>query len=124
MNHRDDNPILIYVTDAWNRKVRVNKNALDDPGRLVIPVYNRFGIRIYDQKSFDPNKHLGICSIHKGNIVGTPEYEESQKAVKALEEKWASEEPEPAPDYPTVKGEGAPQYTFLPGKEVQLSLKL
>ena len=120
ISHRDANPVLIYVTDRWGNKVRVNQNALNDPDRLSIPVYNKNGVKITDQKTYNPALHLSSAKIHKANIVGTREYEEDQKALEELNERWAKKD---QPQEPLkVPGEGAPQYTFYAGKDVQLSL--
>lgn len=75
---------LIYVTDPYGRKVRVNKDDLDNPKRHALPIYNRFGVRITAMRSYDPSKHGGMTHIIRANIVGTPEYEESQRAYLAL----------------------------------------
>ena len=116
---RDENPILISVIDRWGVKVRVNQNALNDPLRLIIPIYNRNGIRIVDSATYKGDR--GSAFIHKANIVGTDQNAESELAVKTLLVKEIDPQADPA-EFSLVPGEGAPQYTFYAGKDEQLSL--
>lgn len=89
---RDANPILIYVVDRWGRRVRINKNALEDPQRLIIPIYNNRGVKISDSASYKYKRDSGRAVIHKANIPGTPEFEKSQIALEALEKAWKEDE--------------------------------
>jgi hypothetical protein len=57
------------------------------------------------------------CQEHEG------EFETWVKAWHAFQGERETQ-PAPDPDFPTVAGEGAPQYTFSPAPEEQLTLKL
>lgn len=137
--------ILIYVEARGGYKVRISRLDLDNPSRKMLPIYNHLGVKITDSRTYDPKRDSGRTHIIRENIVGTPEYEESSKALEALEKilenedspeykalhakweaDWEAQEkaPQPDPDFPTVAGEGAPQYSFLPAEEEQLTLKL
>ena len=64
-----NNPIeLIYVTTVYNEKLRVNKYDLENPNKILIPIYNRNGIKIYDSKSYNWKHDSGKEMLHKGNI--------------------------------------------------------
>ena len=108
---------LIYITDAYGVRVRIDKDDLDNTRRQMLPIYNSRGIKIMDQRTYDPRKHSGMTHICRANIPGTPEHAESQKAYNAL----LAEMEAPA----MVPGPGAPQYV-MPGieipEETQLSL--
>lgn len=101
-------PILVYVTDLWGHRVRVNKAELDNPAKIFCKVYNQYGKLVTETDDSD-----AIPVIHKSNIVGTAKNEQ------------ADPDPDPDPDPDTVQGEGAPQYTFFGDetKGVQLAFK-
>jgi hypothetical protein len=119
LRHRDSDPVLIYITDVYGEKVRINEKALNDPDRHIIPIYNRLGDKIVDSKTYDGDK--GKAFIHKANIPGTPEHKESQ--AEAAQASAPAETAEPDPEsFPKVKGAGAAQYTFdlQPGEQLSL----
>lgn len=82
---------LILITDTYGVKVRIDKDDLDNPNRKALPIYNKNGVRITDMRTYDPKKHGGMTHIIRANIVGTPEYEESQKVYSALLAQMAAE---------------------------------
>ena len=75
---------LIYITNAYGDKVRINKDDLDNPSRHSLPIYNQRGVKITDTRTYDHRKHSGMTHIIRANIPGTPEYTESQKLYAAL----------------------------------------
>jgi hypothetical protein len=64
-------PNLVYVITVYGEKLRVNQIDLDNSSRVLIPIYNRNGIRILDQKTYNPKKDLGRSLLHKENIWKT-----------------------------------------------------
>lgn len=59
---------LIYVKTIYNEKIRIDKEDLDNPKKILIPIYNKNGVKIMDQKSYNPKRDLGKCYLHKSNI--------------------------------------------------------
>lgn len=63
---------LVYVLTVYNQRLRVDQDDLDNPDKILIPVYNRDGVKIFDSMSYDFKRDSGRAMLHKDNILVKP----------------------------------------------------
>jgi len=59
---------LIYVNTRWG-KIRINEDDLKDQRKILVPIYDRKGVRIIDHRTYTAKKDAGRAFLHKDNII-------------------------------------------------------
>lgn len=112
----DGGDLAYHVYDPTRPKEDPMNNVTRDAlGLSSGTIAGLIGNTRYDVIDAVQSKFVLYCKEHEG------EFDNWRDAWHSF---FKESHPAPDPEFPTVAGEGAPQYTFLPNQEEQLTLKL